>query len=77
MHLCVELIHGDSAGVGTIVTAEMSASSLIRLSKQLLAQSETVVPELKAAAVTALNESKAALEERNKVIHSTVGGSPG
>lgn len=75
VHLCVELINEDAAKVGAIVTANMSASSLIQLAKKLLAEYETIVPEVKVTTLAALNESKAALEERNKVIHATVGGS--
>jgi hypothetical protein len=45
------------------------------LRKKLLAESDTVVPEVKVTTLAALNESKAALEERNKVILATIGGS--
>ncbi|MET4097315.1 hypothetical protein [Arthrobacter sp. UYCu712] len=64
----MELINGDASGIGAILTANMSASSLIKLSKKLLAESETVVPEVKVTTLAALTESKAALEGRNKGI---------
>ncbi|MCW2763698.1 MAG: hypothetical protein JWR85_3899 [Marmoricola sp.] len=73
--LCAELINGDNLVVGNIVTANMSASALIQLAKRLVFESETVSPETKADTLAALTEAKAALEQRNKVLHATVGGS--
>lgn len=73
--LCAELINGDNLGVGNVVTANMSASALIQLTKKLVSESEAVTPEAKAATLAALMEAKAALEQRNKILHATVGGS--
>jgi len=72
--LCAELINEDHS-VGNIVTANMSASGMIQLAKKLATESEWVEAETKADTLAALNEAKAALEQRNSVLHATVGGS--
>jgi hypothetical protein len=72
--LCAELINKGDATVGHTVTANMSASSMIHLAKKLLAESDTTA-ENKAGTLAALTEAKAALEQRNKILHATVGGS--
>ncbi|WP_146617522.1 hypothetical protein [Arthrobacter globiformis] len=73
--LCAELINEGNAAVGNTVTANMSASSMIQLAKKLLLESDTTSAENKAVTLAALTEAKAALEERNKILHATVGGS--
>lgn len=73
--LCAELINGDNLGVGNIVTVNMSASALIQLAKKLVSESATVSPENRVDTLAALTAAKAALEQRNKVLHATVGGS--
>jgi hypothetical protein len=73
--LCAELINESDAAVGHAVTANMSASSMIQLAKKLLVESDTTSAENKATTLAALTEAKAALEQRNKILHATVGGS--
>lgn len=73
--LCAELINGNNAVVGHTVTANMRASSMIQLAKKLLVESDTTSTENRASTMVALTEAKAALEQRNKILHATVGGS--
>lgn len=73
--LCAELINGSNLVVGHTVTANMSASAMIELAKKLLAESDTTSAENKAITVAALTEAKAALGQRNKILHATVGSS--
>lgn len=72
--LCASLINSNFE-VGYAVTANMSASSMIQLAKKLLSESQRVSPKNKARTLAALAEAKAALEQRNKILHATVGGS--
>lgn len=71
--LCAGLINGSNFEVGYAVTANMSASSMIQLARKLLSESETVNPTNKARTLEALTEAKAVLEQRNKILHATVG----
>lgn len=71
--LCAELINGSNLVVGHTVTANMSAFGMIDLAKRLLAESDTICVENRADTVAALNEAKAALGQRNKILHATVG----
>jgi hypothetical protein len=73
--LCAELINGDNPKVGNVVTANMSASGLIQLAKKLVSESSTVSHENRANTLVALTEAKAALEQRNRILHATVGSS--
>jgi hypothetical protein len=65
-----------NAAVGHNMTANMSASSLIQLAKKLLGESDTTSAQNKAITLAAPTKAKAALEQRNKILHATVGGSP-
>jgi hypothetical protein len=73
--LCAELINEGNAAIGHTVTASMSASAMTQLAKKLLVESDTTSSESKATILAALTEAKAALEQRNKILHATVGGS--
>ena len=75
--LCAELINDSNAGIGHAVTANMSASSMIQLAKKLLVESNTISAENKTETLAALVEAKSALEQRNKILHATVGGPVG
>jgi hypothetical protein len=70
--LCASLINNDFE-IGYAVTANMSASSMIQLSKKLVSESKTVSDEERAEVLAMLAEAKAALEQRNKILHATVG----
>lgn len=72
-NLCVRLINGSNSEVGYAVTANMSASSIIQLARKLVTDSKTVSDEDKAEVLTMLTEAKAALEQRNKILHGRVG----
>ncbi|TNB69740.1 hypothetical protein FHJ30_17475 [Arthrobacter sp. BB-1] len=71
--LCVRLINSGKSEVGYAVTANMSASSIILLARKLLTDSKTVSDEDKAEVLVMLTEAKAALEQRNKILHGRVG----
>ncbi|MET3932241.1 hypothetical protein [Arthrobacter sp. OAP107] len=68
------LINSDFE-IGYAVTANMSASSMIQLAKKLVSESKTVSDQDRAEALALLAEAKAALEQRNKILHATVGDS--
>lgn len=70
--LCASLINSNFE-VGYAVTANMSASSMIQLAKKLVSESKTVSDEDRAEVLALLTEAKAALEQRNKILHATVG----
>ena len=72
--LCASLINSNFE-VGYAVTANMSASSMIQLAKKLVSESETASAKNKAHTLAALTEAKAALEQRNKILHAAVGSS--
>lgn len=72
--LCAELINGRDLSIGHAVTANMSTASMISLAKKLVSESATISPEDKARTLAVLVQAKAALEQRNKVLHATVGG---
>lgn len=70
--LCASLINSDSE-IGYAVTANMSASSMIQLAKKLVTDSKTASDEDRAEVQALLTEAKAALEQRNRILHATVG----
>ncbi|WP_247046226.1 hypothetical protein [Arthrobacter rhizosphaerae] len=70
--LCASLINSDSE-VGYAVTANMSASQMIQLSRRLMTDSKTASDKDRAEVQALLIEAKAALEQRNKILHATVG----
>lgn len=70
--LCASLINSDFE-IGYAVTANMSASSMIQLAKKLVSESKIVSDQDRAEALALLAEAKAALEQRNKILHATVG----
>jgi hypothetical protein len=72
--LCASLIN-DNFEVGYAVTANMSASSMIQLAKKLVSETQSVSPKSKAHTIALLTEAKGALEQRNKILHATVGSS--
>jgi hypothetical protein len=51
----------------------MSASSVIQLARKLLTDSKTASDKDKAEVLDMLTEAKAALEQRNKILHAKVG----
>ncbi|ERI35403.1 hypothetical protein M707_21990 [Arthrobacter sp. AK-YN10] len=71
--LCVSLINHLDDVVGHAVTANMSASSMIQLAKRLAAESDAVPDEDKADVQAILTEAKAALEQRNMILHASLG----
>lgn len=74
-HFCAALINGR-AGVGTTLTEGMTASQLIQTSKKLaLSVYSPLSPELQDRVVKVLAMAKQALEQRNRILHASVGGS--
>lgn len=73
--LCAQLINADNSGIGHAITANMSAAGMVQLAKTLVRESSSVSEQNKAEALVVLTDAKAALEKRNGVLHSAVGGS--
>ena len=74
-HFCSALINGR-AGVGTTLTEGMTASQLIQTSRRLaLSVYSPLSPELQDQVVKVLATAKQALEQRNRIVHASVGGS--
>ena len=72
--LCASLINRNFE-VGYAVTANMSASSMINIARKLVSESPSVSAKNKMHTLNVLTEAKGALEQRNKILHATVGGS--
>ena len=73
--LCAKLINDDNARIGYAVTANMSASGMVQLAKTLISGTDSLSEQSKAEALAILTDAKVALERRNGVLHSVVGGS--
>lgn len=73
VELCVSLINHLDPEVGYAVVANMSASSMILLARKLATDSDAVRDEDRAEVQAMLTEAKAALEQRNKILHASVG----
>ena len=73
VHLCAFLINSTDADVGHAVTENMSASATIQLAKKLVTDSKRVSAQDAAELLEMLTEAKAALEQRNRILHATVG----
>ncbi len=73
VELCVSLINRLDPEVGYAVVANMSALSMILLARQLVTGSDVVRDEGRAEVQAMLTEAKAALEQRNKILHASVG----
>lgn len=73
--LCSQLINQDKSAIGHAVTANMSASGMVQLARTLVRESYSISEQNKAAALIVLADAKTALEKRNGVLHSAVGGS--
>lgn len=62
-------------GSGSIITNDMMASKLIDLSKKLLKNEYAAIPQaLQDKTAEALTRASAALQQRNQILHGTVGG---
>ncbi|MHA7177955.1 hypothetical protein ACX80D_15020 [Arthrobacter sp. Sr24] len=70
--LCASLINHLDPEVGHAVVANMSASSMIQLARKLATDSDAVRVEDRAEILAMLTEAKAALEQRNKILHASV-----
>ncbi len=73
VELCVSLINPLDREVGYAVVANMSASSMIQLARKLAADSKAVRDGEKAEIQAMVMAAKAALEQRNKILHASVG----
>ncbi|MFX1822188.1 hypothetical protein PV768_20645 [Pseudarthrobacter sp. CC4] len=72
---CAVLIDART-GVGTTLTDGMTGSQMIQMSKKLaLSPYSPLSPELQQRVVTVLASAKRALEQRNKILHASAGGS--
>lgn len=71
VELCVSLINHLDPEVGYSVVTNMSASSMILLAKKLATDSDAVRDEDRADVLAMLTEAKAALEQRNKILHAS------
>lgn len=62
-------------GTGPIVTNDLMASRLVDLSRKLLKNEYTAIPQaLQEKTSGALTRASAALQQRNQILHGTVGG---
>ncbi|MUU69695.1 hypothetical protein [Pseudarthrobacter sp. GA104] len=73
VELCARLINSDNREAGYAVTVNMSASSVIQLARKLVTDSNKVSEKDKTEVLAMLTEAKAALEQRNKILHGRVG----
>ncbi|MBG0741352.1 hypothetical protein IV500_18470 [Paeniglutamicibacter antarcticus] len=73
VELCMSLINPLDCEVGYAVVANLSASSMIQLARKLATDSNAVKDEERAEVQAMLTEAKAALEQRNKILHASVG----
>jgi hypothetical protein len=73
VHLCVRLINADDHKIGYAVTANMSASAVIELVRKLVIDSKTTSDEDRVEVMAMLTEAKAALVERNRILHASLG----
>lgn len=73
VELCARLVNSDDREVGYAVTVNMNASSVIQLARKLITHSKTASAQDRAEVLAMLTEAKAALEQRNKILHGTVG----
>lgn len=74
-HFCSALINARP-GVGSTLTEGMTASQLIQTSKKIaLSVHSPLSPELREQVVRVLSSAKQALEQRNRILHASVGGS--
>ncbi len=72
-HLCARLINDDDHAIGLAVTANMGASAVIDLVRKLVIASKTTSDEDRAEVMATLTEAKAALVERNRILHASLG----
>ena len=73
VRLCAFLINSTDPDVGYAATANMSASATIQLARKLLTDSKTVSSQDTAELLEMLTEARASLEQRNRILHATVG----
>ena len=73
VHLCARLINTDDHEIGYAVTANMSASAVIELIRKLVTDSTTTSDKDRAEVLAMLTEARAALVERNRILHASVG----
>ena len=73
VNLCARLINDDDHGIGLSVTANMSASAVIELARKLIIDSKTTSDGDRAEVITMLTEARAALVERNRILHASLG----
>lgn len=74
-HFCSALINGRS-GVGATLTEGLPASQLIQTSRRLaLSVYSPLSQELQDRVVGVLANAQQALQQRNKILHGSVGGS--
>lgn len=71
--LCARLINVDDYSVGYAVTGKMSASVVIDLTRTLVTKSTSTSEDDRDHVLAMLREAKAALIQRNKILHSSVG----
>lgn len=71
--LCESLINPLDHEVGYAVTANMSASSMIQLARKLVTDSGAVPEDERAEVLALLTAARAALGERNRILHASVG----
>lgn len=73
VHLCARLINIDDHHIGYAVTANMGASAVIELVRKLVTESTSTSDEDRAEVLAMLTEARAALVQRNKILHASVG----
>lgn len=73
--VCGALVNNEFPVVGNVVTANMRAAAMADLAKNLLKEARAMPEQQRDQILAALVEGKAALEQRNRVLHASVGGS--
>lgn len=73
VNLCARLINIDDHHIGYIVTANMGASAVSELARKLVTDSASISDEDRVEVLAMLTEARAALVQRNKILHASVG----
>lgn len=73
VHLCARLINIDDHHIGYTVIANMGASAVIELARKLVTDSTSTSDEDRADILAILTDARAALVQRNQILHASVG----
>ena len=73
LRLCARLINIDDPRIGYAVTANMGVSAVIELARKLVTSSTSTSDEDRADILAILTDARAALVQRNQILHASVG----